>query len=130
MQKILIVEPDKVLASTYSAFLLKNGFEVFCSHNAQDAMLKVDQYKPDLIILELRLISNSGVELLREIRSYPDLNYIKIIILSMIKINNLSNNWFRIKDDFDISEFLYKPETTLSELLNIVNQIVVKNVTS
>ncbi len=130
MQKILIVEPDKVLASTYSAFLSKNGFEVFCSHNAQDAMLKVDQYKPDLIILELRLISNSGVELLREIRSYPDLNYIKIIILSMVKINNLSNNWFRIKDDFDISEFLYKPETTLSELLNIVNQIVVKNVTS
>ncbi len=130
MKRILIVEPDKILGNVFLNYLSDNEFDVICSHDANDAIIKVDQFKPDLILLELRLIGNSGVELLREIRSYTDLNNIKIIILSMIKVNELSPNWERIKDDFDISTFLYKPETKLVDLLNNINRTLLENVTS
>ena len=81
-QSILIVEPDVVLAKSYQKALESLNYVVYLANSAQNAINQVDKNKIDLIILEIQLIDHSGIEFLYELRSYPEWDNIRIIILS------------------------------------------------
>ncbi len=117
---VLVVEPDVFLAKTYRRILSDGGYSVRCSTNAQDAIIDIDSKKPDLIILEIQLRLHNGIELLNEIRSYPDLREIPIIVLTYIpegSFSGLLNN-----KQFKVSRYLHKSQTTHQDLLNAVQE--------
>lgn len=124
MTKILIIEPDKILARIYQDYLIQNNFKVEIALNAQDAMEVIDSFCPNLILIEIKLAKNSGVELLREVRSYRDLDQIKIIIFSSILFRIYQKKWKNIAQDFKISRYIYKPEASLNHLLLNINEVL------
>lgn len=128
MHKILIVEPDKIISNIYFELFSKNGHNVKESSNANQAIKLVDQYRPDVLILELQLVEHSGIELLYEIRSYTDLDNLRVIILSNIPYSEFQNTKFNLKKELDIENYFYKPETKLSKLLEMVNNLNIQYV--
>lgn len=117
--KVLLIEPDIVLANIYTKALNKKGIEVHSVSMAQSAISLIDKIKPGLIILELCLPANNGIEFLYELRSYPDLKYIKVIVLSYTSKTELriSPNQAKI---LNIYRYLYKPSTSVSKLVEVV----------
>jgi len=64
-KKILIVEDDKVLAETLHAILADTGlYEVAVANGGAAGLQLADEFKPDLIILDLLMAGTSGMDLL------------------------------------------------------------------
>jgi len=82
MKKILLVEDDPFLIDIYSTKLKESGFSVEVASDGESALRKVKEKEPDLVILDIVLPQLDGWEILRQIKSDPKLNNIKIIILS------------------------------------------------
>ena len=122
MAKILLVEPDKILADTYSQALTADGHEVTVSAGAQTAVQAADSIQPDIAIVELQLVEHSGIEFLYEFRSYSDWKNIPVIIHSQVPLNEFQDNFQIFQAELNIAAYLYKPQTSLTQLLAAVNE--------
>jgi DNA-binding response OmpR family regulator len=117
MARILLVEPDKTLSKLYSSVLEGAGHQVRWSAGAQPAIIAADEFKPDLVIVELQLAGNNGVEFLYEFRSYADWAKTPVIILSLVPpMESLVG--------LDVVAYLYKPQTKLKDLLRQVGRLL------
>ena len=122
MSHIILIEPDRVLAMTYKKILIDSGFSVTPCASAQAAIFACDQQAPDLIIMELQLIEHSGVEFLYELRSYPEWQSVPVIIHSQVPSIEFKNQLKLLKKGLNVKDYLYKPTTTLVELVRIAKE--------
>lgn len=120
MADILMLEPDAVLAGTYRQAFQLEGHTVRRAVSAQDAVFQVDERQPDVILVELQLVAHSGIEFLYELRSYPEWQYIPVLIHSCIPPLEFESSRALLKDLLMVSKYLYKPQTTLQTLLREV----------
>ncbi|MDR0554433.1 MAG: response regulator transcription factor [Treponema sp.] len=70
--KILIIEDVKELADLISLYLTKDGFEVRAVENAEDGFPVIEEWKPELIILDINLPGMDGFEFLQKFRRAGD----------------------------------------------------------
>ncbi len=68
MEKILIVDDDKHIAELMSLYLLKDGFETKEVYSGGDVLKTFENYKPDIILLDIMLPVMDGYKVLSEIR--------------------------------------------------------------
>lgn len=79
---ILVVEDDEDIQQLVGYNLIKAGFLVEYGDSGEQALEKVKDQMPDLILLDLMLPGMDGTELFRIIRSDSKLNDIPIIMLT------------------------------------------------
>jgi len=80
--KLLIVDDDKDVIETIKERLLREGYEVSVAFDGEEALLKVKETNPDVILLDLMLPKLNGFEVLKEIKqNYKD-KWIPVIIIS------------------------------------------------
>ena len=120
MAQILLIEPDRLLAETYSSALVGAGHEVIVAAGAQAAISAADMARPDLIILELQLVEHSGIEFLYEFRSYPEWQDIPVLIHSGVPAAEFTDSWQIMGQELGVDIYLYKPRTSLSQLISTV----------
>ncbi len=128
MTKLLLIEPDRMLASIYFDALSAAGCEVIYAAGAQLAILVADQIQPDLIVLELQLIEHSGIEFLYELRSYADWQKVPVIINSVVPPREFNNSYKLLKKELGVVDYLYKPSSTLKTLVAAVNKVSLSKV--
>ncbi|MEA4981871.1 MAG: response regulator transcription factor [Paludibacter sp.] len=74
MEKILLIEDDINLAFIIIEELKVEGFEVIHQINGENALLTIDNLKPDIVLLDVNLQTTlNGFELGRQIRLQSDL---------------------------------------------------------
>lgn len=66
--KILIVEDNEQLRPSLQEYFERHGFEVATAHDGQDALEALDRMSPDLLILDVELPRQDGLEVCRTIR--------------------------------------------------------------
>lgn len=67
-KKILIVDDEKSLLESLEMFLSEKGYNVACAMTAAEAIEKNGSFKPDVIVLDIRLPDKDGLEVLKEFR--------------------------------------------------------------
>lgn len=78
-QKILIVDDDENIANLISLYLTKECFDTMAVHDGPSALDAFEEYKPNLILLDLMLPGIDGYEVCRTIRKNSN---VPIIMLS------------------------------------------------
>ena len=78
-QKILIVDDDENIAELISLYLTKECFDTKIVHDGEQALLQLDCFRPDLILLDLMLPGIDGYQVCREVRANSN---VPIIMLS------------------------------------------------
>jgi CheY-like chemotaxis protein len=63
-KKILVVEDEEGLRLLYEEELKAEGYEVITAQNGREAIQKLEQLKPDLIILDIVMPVMDGIEAL------------------------------------------------------------------
>lgn len=66
--KILIVEDEKALQQSISEYLEKDGNLCEVASDFREAIYKVDLYDYDIIILDINLITGSGIDVLKNLK--------------------------------------------------------------
>ncbi|HNB52116.1 MAG TPA: hybrid sensor histidine kinase/response regulator [Anaerolineales bacterium] len=82
MANILVVEDEQDLLQVMSLKLMREGHAVFTAENGQEALLKVEEYAPDLVILDVMLPEMSGWEICTQIRQRSAIPIIMVTALS------------------------------------------------
>ena len=121
--RILLLEPDRILARTYSAAFADHGHITDVCSTAQSAIASADTVRPDIVILELQLVLHSGIEFLYEFRSYVDWISVPIVILTCVPAIEFISSWKTLREILGVERYLYKPQTDLNRLLSILNEI-------
>jgi len=65
---VLIVEENRALASSLQEFLHTHGYPATCAEGVAQATEVVQRYRPDVILLDLRVMLSDGGDILRAIR--------------------------------------------------------------
>ena len=81
-RKILVVDDEERMVRFIRMNLEHDGFQVAEAFNGRQAIQKLRDVTPDLILLDVMMPDISGLEVLRYIRREPDLASIPVIILS------------------------------------------------
>ncbi|UQS87489.1 response regulator YycF [Nicoliella spurrieriana] len=72
MKKILVVDDEKPITDIEKFNLVKEGYDVSVAYDGEEALEKVDEENPDLIILDLMLPKVDGLEVARQVRKNHD----------------------------------------------------------
>lgn len=79
---VMIVEDEEAIAMLLKYNLEKEGFKVYWEANGKKAVAEVEKNLPSVILLDWMLPELSGIEILRAIRSKPDIKNIPVIMLT------------------------------------------------
>ncbi|WP_277584068.1 response regulator YycF [Psychrobacillus antarcticus] len=71
-KKILVVDDEKPIADILQFNLKKEGYQVVCAYDGDEALKKVEEDQPDLMLLDIMLPNKDGMEVCREIRKKYD----------------------------------------------------------
>lgn len=71
MKKILIAEDNPVNRELLRELLEMQGYEVFEAGNGQEALIMIEQIRPDLLVLDLGMPVLDGFGAIRKIRADP-----------------------------------------------------------
>ncbi|MCC9315061.1 response regulator YycF [Lactiplantibacillus plantarum] len=78
MKKILVVDDEKPISDIMKFNLTKEGYEVHVAADGEEALQKVDEVHPDLILLDLMLPKMDGLEVARQVRKSYDMPIIMV----------------------------------------------------
>ena len=102
-QKILVVDDDKHIAELISLYMMKEGYETREIYDGKEAAAAVEDFQPDLILLDLMLPGMDGFEICRCIRREKD---IPILMVSAKKEDIDKIRGFGIgADDYIVKPF-------------------------
>jgi DNA-binding response OmpR family regulator len=79
---ILVVDDEPGAVTLLEIMLTRGGFAVLKAEDAQSALKTLQTHTPDLILLDVTLPDQSGVEVCRRIREQPALRETPVLILS------------------------------------------------
>ena len=80
--RILLVDDEKDILEFLSYNLKKEGFEVLTCSDGQSALNVIDEFKPNLIVLDVMMPGMDGIETCETIRSNKDYDNILITFLT------------------------------------------------
>ena len=70
-KKILLIEDDVMIRELYKTTLVNSQFSVETAENSDEAYLKLKNFNPDVIFLDVMLPGLSGFDILKELRTNP-----------------------------------------------------------
>jgi two-component system phosphate regulon response regulator PhoB len=81
-KRLLIVEDDKSITELLKFHFAREGFTVTSTGNGEEALILIQEVKPDLVILDWMIEETSGLEVCRRLRRRPDTATLPIIMLT------------------------------------------------
>ena len=80
--RVLLVEDEPNIAEAIRFILTREGWDVAVESDGAAALGRLQQLRPDLVILDLMLPGMSGLEILTALRASPDISATKVMMLT------------------------------------------------
>ena len=115
MKKILVAEDDKFLANAYRVKLTKANYEVRMASDGEELLSMIEEFQPDLILLDLVMPNKDGFSALSELRANPRWSRLPIIVASNLgqkedidKAKKLGASDYVVKSDLAMKDLVIK----------------------
>lgn len=120
-KKILIVEDELPLIDALNEALSAVGYDVGVASNGNDALKKIEIFKPDLILLDIVMPDMDGISFLKQLRkSDASSAKTKVIIFT-----NLAGEKKWIQDmGLEIEDYIVKANSSLANLIERLKGIL------
>ena len=82
MKQILIVEDKPASRELLRTVLERQGYEVTEAEDGEDALVKVRDYVPDLVLLDLQMPLRNGYDVLKEMRRDSRLVNVPVVAIT------------------------------------------------
>ncbi|HBB31283.1 MAG TPA: two-component system response regulator [Cyanobacteria bacterium UBA8803] len=122
MSTALVVEDSVTDMQIISSCLQQAGLNVLTADSGEEALVKLNTYKPDVIVLDVVLPGRSGFEVCRDLKTEAHTRKIPIVMCST-KGGEMDKFW-GMKQGADA--YLAKP-VDQTELLRTVKQLVLRS---
>lgn len=116
--KILVAEDEPMLLKTIELKLKKEGYEVISTTDGREAIAKIRETVPDMVITDIMMPYASGLEIVSFLRS-EGVKKIPVIILSAMEQEKVVMEAFELGAD----DYITKP-FSLNELAIRVKKLI------
>jgi len=113
MSKLLIVDDEIDVREFAKNFFKKRNINVLTASGGQTALEIIEQEKPDLVLLDVRMEEMNGIEVLKELREKH--NGIKVIMVTGVE----DENTIKEANSLGVVGYIHKP-LVLEELEKVV----------
>ena len=115
---ILIVDDDNRIRDLLKEYLKDNNFIISTSENAENAKIKLKQFKFDMIVLDVMMRGQNGYDFTKEIKKY--FNTPIILLTAKGEVENRIKGLELGADDYIGKPF--EPKELLLRIKNIINK--------
>jgi DNA-binding response OmpR family regulator len=116
MTKIALVEDDAPIREMYEMKLKAAGYEVRSAEDGEKGLELIRSFKPELILLDLRMPVMDGVEMLRQLRSKDWGNDILVLVLTNVSSDEAPMELRMLK----VEKYIVKAHYTPKQVLEII----------
>ena len=123
MYKILIIEDEKLLSDMYQDKFSQSGFLTIMANSAEQGFELLKKEKPDLVLLDILLPQENGIQFLKRIKDIPELSKVPVIVFSNYddpetkkKAFSLGARDYLIKTNFTPTEIVGKIQNFFKKL--------------
>ena len=81
-RKILIVDDEPNIVISLEFLMQREGFQVAVAVDGEEALQKIAEARPDLVLLDVMLPKKSCFEVCQEVRAHPAWKSVKIVMLT------------------------------------------------
>ena len=81
-RNILVVEDDRNISDLIRMYLEKEGFEVRSAYDGGKAVEEYDKQAPDMVLLDIMLPEEDGLQILKKLRAAPETRRLPVILLT------------------------------------------------
>ncbi|MEQ1502690.1 MAG: response regulator transcription factor [Myxococcota bacterium] len=117
---ILIVDDEDDLRNLLHLALRREGFDTVLAASGQEALDRLREIRPSLVVLDLMLPDITGTEVCRRIRANPDLAAVPVIMLTArgeeidrVVGFEVGADDYVVKSTFSVREFLLRVRAVL-----------------
>src|SRR5438552_6375175 len=121
MHKILIIEDDQVVANIYRNRFAVEGYQVEVAFDGQVGLELLRSFRPDAVVLDLMIPRMTGVELMKKMRSEPDLEKIPVIVSSNTYVSDMLQEAWKAGATKCLSKSTCTPKQVLDLLRSLTN---------
>lgn len=116
--KILVVDDEPEITEIIEAFLQSAGYQVMTENSPVLAVERVEEFKPDLILLDIMMGDMDGYSVCEELKKKPEFKDVPVLFLTGKDSRDDSGKSFKVGGDM----FIKKPFSgdRLLEIINIV----------
>jgi len=114
MTKIMVVDDEQDLREMLNLMLQKEGFETATAENGQDFLNKIDDFKPDLVTLDVMMPGLTTKEILEKLKDKETKP--KIVLLTVVRYSEEEKEWLY---DKGVTDYVTKP----FELDNLIKSV-------
>jgi two-component system, OmpR family, response regulator len=82
--RILIIEDDEDVYDFLDPLLREKGYDVRVSNDGEDGLRQIDEFRPDLVVLDLMMPSLDGFGVLEALSGRPAPDKPQVIVLSAV----------------------------------------------
>lgn len=118
--KIAVVEDDIPIADMYHFKLQQCGYEVRVAHNGRAGLKIAEEFKPELILLDLMMPEMTGDEVLEKIRGQEWGSSIRIVILTNISRDEAPSK-LRL---LNVDRYIVKAHFTPAQVVEVVQEVL------
>lgn len=115
-KKILLAEDDFTMVSLLTTLLKMEGYEVVTLDAEADVLDAVRSVHPDVLLMDVHLFSQSGLDILQKVRESKDTGRVRVLMSSGANVREECMN--RGADGFLMKP--YMPD----DLFNLLRQVI------
>jgi DNA-binding NarL/FixJ family response regulator len=121
-KRLLVVDDEVKLLRAVAVTLRKEGYEVATARSGAEALVRINETMPDLIISDIRMPGLDGYELARSLRSHARTELVPIIFLTAKDERRDRIAGLRAGVDAYLTK-PFDPEELLAAVSNILNRV-------
>jgi DNA-binding response OmpR family regulator len=123
MSKIVCAEDDKLISDSLIDGFTAAGFEATPAYDGEEAISKIKEIKPDVILLDIMMPKLDGFGVAWELKADPETANIPIVMLT-----NLSDSETVSKIlEAGVTDYLLKSEQTIDQIVAKVKEVLTRS---
>lgn len=120
MPKIVCAEDDKMISTSLVEGFKQGGFEVTPAYDGEEAIAKIKEVKPDIVVLDIMMPKLDGIGVVWEMKASPEIADIPVVMLT-----NLSDPTTISKIlEAGVTDYLLKSEQSIEQIVTKVNEVM------
>ena len=118
--KIAVIEDNIPICSMYEFKLKHSGYEVKTAHNGQQGLELCEVFRPQLILLDIKMPVMDGTEMLEKLRALDWGRDMRVIILTNISKYEAPHS-LRL---LNVDRYVVKAHYTPQQVIDVIREIL------
>lgn len=115
-QKVAIIEDEPTIVEMYKLKFDKEGYDVRTAGDGNEGIKLIEEFNPDIVLLDLMMPNKTGIEMLEELRGKEGGQQVKVMVLTNVGDDATTSQVYRLAP----IDYIVKSEMTPQQVFERV----------